>query len=455
MRIFGRTATFLEGPTHSFSVEALAKILPPEWVLEALAESGKKSTRVRRWPTALVVWFLILLGIFRRASYENLLEKLHGSWWTRQLWSLKKPPGTSGVTKARDRVGVEPLRRLFYRSSGVWANGTCGDIVAGRRAVALDGICFKVFDSEANREYFGTPGCSRGNTAFPQVRTVQLSDVANRFVVDFEHGPWETSELELAERLRPRIPVGSLVLMDRNFYSFAFLWALHSEGLLDFLVRAKTGKTALKPRLIKVLDVGDEIVELRPPKSLKRALPRLPDKWRLRRIRYRVNGGETTEILTTILDPQLLSKDDAVELYHDRWQIETSADEVKTHFCDCATVNRPVAFRGKTPERVQQELYATFTAYNAARKLIAEAAPAANVDPHRISFIAAVERVREGVQAMQTLPTAALRCRYRQMLDATARVLVPFRPGRSVRRGVRVKMSKFPLKYPQEKEVAA
>ena len=436
---------FLEVARKSFAVEALAEELRPEWVTDAVVASGRQAKRTRLLPPKVMVWFLILLALFRHLSYANLLEKLHGSWWTGQLWSPRNPPTDRAVAPARDRLGVEPMRRLYQRSVGIWNGDSQGFSVGGRRVFALDGVMYKTFDSAENRDYFGIPGSSRGETAFPQLRTVQLADVANRFIVEVEFGPCSTSEQKLTERLLPRIPVGSLLLLDRNFYAFELLCAIVSHGC-DFVVRAKTGKTAAKPELVEVLSVGDELVVLSCPPYSRRLHPDLPANLRLRRIRYRVDGGDTVEALTTILDPELVPKEEIADLDHDRWEVETSADEQKTHLCNCATVNRPVPFRGKTPERVEQELYSTLLAYNLVRKLMVSAAVDSGLEPSRISFVAALERVREAVQDMQLLPTARLRNRYRRMIDAIARSVVPLRPGRHVPRGVRVKMSKYRLK---------
>jgi len=85
----------------------------------------------------------------------------------------------------------------------------------------------------------------------------------------------------------------------------------------------------------------------------------------MRRISYRPRRGrETIVLLTTILDPAAASAKELVAAYHDRWEGESAFDEIKTHLCDCATVNRPVVFRSKTPSRVEQEFYGLLIAFN-------------------------------------------------------------------------------------------
>jgi hypothetical protein len=83
----GDVASGLEKRGVRFAVESLAKELRQEWVEEALSQAGRESVRVRLLPATLTMWLVILMGLFRRTSYVNLLEKLHGTWWTRERWS--------------------------------------------------------------------------------------------------------------------------------------------------------------------------------------------------------------------------------------------------------------------------------------------------------------------------------------------------------------------------------
>ena len=85
-------------------------------------------------------------------------------------------------------------------------------------------------------------------------------------------------------------------------------------------------------------------------------------------------------------------------------------------------------------------------AYNAVRKTMDEAARRKELDPRRVNFTSATERVREATFEMMRLPTTRLAERYEQMLAAIARVVVPKRPGRSFPRAVKIKMSCCPLK---------
>lgn len=77
------------------------------------------------------------------------------------------------------------------------------------------------------------------------------------------------------------------------------------------------------------------IVEVEIPRYYRKKRPDMPRTWRLRMISYIPEGGtETIRLLTTLLDPGI-PRDEIAALYHDRWEVETVFDEIKTHLADC------------------------------------------------------------------------------------------------------------------------
>ena len=442
----------LEHFQKNFVVEALAKVILPEWIQAALIKNDRQSRRQRQLPAPFVVWFVILLGLYRRTSYENLLEKLHGGWWSDAQWKPDKTPSTSAVTKARDRLGVEPLKDLFEQSSKSSLGQTPGLIFHGRRVFAIDGSTFKTPDSSRNRKYFGKPGVGRGEAAYPQLRVVGLMDVGTHIFRDVRFGPYRVGEITLTRELLQSLESNTLVIMDRNFLAYDLLWDIHKERGADFLLRVKD---RVKPRCVKVLGDGDRIVEIEIPRHFRRRRPDMPRKWQLREISYLPEQGkETIRLFTTILD-ESVKWQEFTELYHDRWEEEGAFDEIKTHLCNCTQVNRPVVFRSKTPDRVKQELYGLFIAHNAIRMIMWEASQLLPICCLRLSYTAAIERIRETIRDMMHLRSVYLAQRYEKMLKAIGRSKIPKRPGRHNPRVVKTKMSRYPLKRPKAESPAA
>jgi hypothetical protein len=157
-------------------------------------------------------------------------------------------------------------------------------------------------------------------------------------------------------------------------------------------------------------------------------------------------GAETIYLLTSLTDPGIYRKSELSNLYLERWEIENSIDEVKTHQVEATTVNRPVIFRSKSPERVLQEANGLIIAYNLIHALIAEGAERAGVEPVRISFVSALARVREAIPRMESAPTRQLPYLYKTLIKRISEAILPTRRARSNPRVVKVKMSAYKLK---------
>src|SRR5207253_10754500 len=68
-------------------------------------------------------------------------------------------------------------------------------------------------------------------------------------------------------------------------------------------------------------------------------------------------------LVTTILDPLRAPAEELAALYHERWEIENTFDELKTHLR-----GRQIVLRSKTPELVRQEFYGFLLAHFAVRQ---------------------------------------------------------------------------------------
>ena len=96
---------------------------------------------------------------------------------------------------------------------------------------------------------------------------------------------------------------------------------------------------------------------------------------------------------TTLLDPAAAPATELAALYHERWEVETAYDEVKTHILGPGAL-----LRSKTPDLVLQEVHGLMLAHYAVRRLIHEAARRVDEDPDRLSFVHAVRVVRRRVE---------------------------------------------------------
>nr|WP_210168012.1 IS4 family transposase [Streptomyces sp. SID4946] len=361
----------------------LTKAFPPELVDEAIEATGRREVRRRRLPARVVVYFVLAMCLFRSAGYEEVLRVLSAGL-RRGEWDV---PCTAAISRARVRLGPEPLRELFDRVCHPVATAeTAGAWYRRWRLVALDGTALEVPDTEANAEHFGRARSDRGAGAFPQVRAVLLAECGTHVVFGAALGPFTVSEVALAERLWGRLEPGMLVLADRNFPAFRRWRAAKGRGA-DLLWRVK-GNAVLP--LCRQLEDGSYLSQIFEAKDYYQC----SDPEHVRVIEYTLDGGsEVYRLITTILDPEQAPARELAVLYHQRWEIESLLDELKVH------QGAGSALRSKSPDGVTQEVHGMLLVHHALRQLAHLAARSRDVDPDRISFTRTLHAARREVPA--------------------------------------------------------
>jgi hypothetical protein len=281
---------------------------------------------------------------------------------------------------------------LFARvAKPIGTDTTPGVWLAGRRLVAIDGMCLDVADTSANDEHFGRPGVNKGEqAAFPQARVVALAECGTHAVFAAEIGKYSQSEATLTDRVLDRLQPGMLLLADRGFFSYA-LWRKAIATGADLLWRIRTDKSAAQPTHVQDLPDGSWLAHLRGtmPAAERRQEPML-----VRVIDYTIDDGrenlDTYRVFTTLLDPAEVSAVDLAAAYTQRWEVELTFDELKTHQRGPRTV-----LRSKSPDLVLQEIWGHLCCHYAIRCLMAEAATHSGHDPDRVSFVAALRITRQ------------------------------------------------------------
>jgi hypothetical protein len=375
------------------SVGVLTRTFPPALVDDVIAGCGRTEVRHRSLPAQTMAYFAIGMALHSEGSYEDVLGLLtDGLAWASPGVEPVKLPSKSAIFQARARLGFEPIEALFRRVARPLATEhTAGAWLAGRRLVAIDGLCLDVADSSENAEWFGRPGVSKGEqSAFPQARVVALVECGTHTIIDATVGPYTTAENTLARDVIARLGPGMLLLADRGFCGFP-LWSRAVATGADLLWRAMSN---MKPRYLETLDDGSWLAELRPSGNAGRH----SDPLTIRVIDYQIDDGrdndETYRLFTTITDPNEASAIELASAYAQRWEIESTFDELKTH-----QRGPRIVLRSKSPDLVRQEIWGHLCCHYAIRTLMFEAAHDANVDPDRVSFVAALRIARRSISA--------------------------------------------------------
>lgn len=404
----------------------------------ALAATGRVTRRERKLNLRLTVWVLIALYLFPACSVGRVLLKL--AQGLRLLWDDGEfpLPGESALAYRREQLGVPPLACLCRRVlQPLAAPESLGAFAFGLRLVALDGTVDAVPDTPENARIFGRAKGGYGSSAFPQVRGVHLVECGTHALLDCTFWPYRINERRGAFRLLRSVQAGWLLLWDAGFHAFDLIQAVLVRGSHVLAVLP----AGVKPERLQPLPDGTCLAYLRPSERLRR---KQGEQVQVRVLTYRLmdpaygHPGRIYRLVTTLLDPQRYPAMDLIATYHGRWEFEVTMDEIETHQRLAEKV-----LRGLTPARVLQELYGLVLAHFAIRALMYEAAVQAEVPPTQLSFVRAVELIRQAVVEFQLVTPAQHPALRQRLWRDLAAARVPQRRRRTAPRVVKTRLSKY------------
>jgi len=359
----------------------LARFVPADVVDAVLRDTGRVAWRARQLLPRVMVYYVMALTLYARASYDAVLRELvEGLRWLRWDGAAPGLACKSAITQARVRLGEAPLRELFRRLARPLAEpGTPGAWYRGRRLVSFDGTTLDVPDLPELEHAFGRPGTSRGHSGFPQLRLLALLETGTHAIFAAATAGCASGEVPLARAVLAHLGPGMLCLADRNFLGYA-LWRDAAATGADLLWRVRGG--IVLPCLQR-LDDGSYLSRLYPTSQHRR---RDHDGLVVRVVEYRLpgvpGGDQVYRLVTTLLDPAAAARDLAA-LYHERWEDEAVLKEVKV-----TLPGGPLMLRSRRPDLVRQELYGLLLTHFAIRQLMYEASCR---DPDTLSFVHTVE----------------------------------------------------------------
>ena len=231
---------------------------------------------------------------------------------------------------------------------------------------------------------------------------------------------------------------------DRGFCSFADICLLkqrHVECVLRILNRRPDYQTGQR------LGKQDHIVEWTKPKARPAGMSSeeyasLPEKLRVREVRIVVEQkgfrSKTLDIVTTLFDAKIYTKEAIASLYRRRWSIELNFRHIKT------TLGMEV-LSTKTPEMAYKEVLIYRLAYNLIRSLIWAAKQTYRIDIERISFKGTRQHLATASPYLAIADAADYSRRYEELIQVVSKEQVPDRPNRVEPRVVKRRPKKFSL----------
>lgn len=449
---------FLAKESDNFSIELFERRGFRKLICRALDKAGRWQQRRCPLGAVFVTWIVLALSLHRSKSYPNILTAMLGLMREIEPALSLRAAQPNSICDARARLGWEPMEELFHRHA---QRIDPKPSFLGFRTFGVDGVRFVLPDTPLNEWAFGRPDASRGESAFPQMLAVALVDTQSHMVKDVVFSDCRDAERPGCEALLHHLRRGDLGFIDRGFAA-VWLFKRWMETGAHFLGRIPAN---WNPEHIKWLGKGDSLVRVHGPEYIPGTLTQSGKgpKQRevtltLRLIEFEIEPGKPVRLLTDLLDPVKYPARTLALGYHERWETELTYDEVKTHFATVTHGTLHTVFRSKTPEGVLQEAYGMMTAYNLVREVIAEAAQAHAIPAREISFVEALEVIKEALPRFQRAahcetPGAERRRLIRQLHeDIAATRLTRPRRKRVFPRVVKRKMSNFKLKRSQHRQ---
>ncbi|HEX6340861.1 IS4 family transposase [Umezawaea sp.] len=381
------------------AIGLLTRSFPSELVDRVITETGRTGQRDRLLPPRVVVYFVLAMCLFSGQGYEEVARLLtEGLSWAARWSKPWRVPTTAAISRARVKLGPAPLKALFEQVAKPLAGPTTrGSWYRNWRVLAIDGTTFDVPDTPENTQRFGRPGSGRAaargdRAAFPQVRVVAVAECGTHAIVAATLGPITKAEATLGRELFSGLRKGELLIADRGFAGLP-LWRAASAGGADLLWRVRSNI---------VLPVREEL----PDGSYLSQIVATGDHYRredpvtVRVVEYtlddpaRPTHDAPYRLITTILDHRKAPARELAALYCQRWEIETALDELKTHQRGPGQV-----LRSRSPDGVEQEVWAHLLVHHAIRSLMHTAATDAGLDPDRLSFIRTLRLARRQTTA--------------------------------------------------------
>lgn len=355
----------------------------------------------------------------------------------------------SAVSKRRALVDPEVFREVFNRF-----NAACTDneTYRGYRILAVDGTVVNMPRNPASPSFVCNDSAPHG---YNQIHLNPLYDICNRTYFDavIQPEPQKDEIGALVEMLRRnKFKDKTLILADRGYESYWPIAVMMEKENTDFLIRVKQNRSAMREIAklpmceldctinftITTTQTNEDKMKrhiyIQVPKKSKPDSKTRRGRWdfpspysmSLRIVRFQLNSGEFETLATSL--PSSFTIADLKEIYYMRFTgIETSFRDLKY---SVGLVN----IHGKSDQFVEQEIFASLTAFNFTSRIAREVVihqPKDGIYAYRVNFKNAVALAKEHIRNPQLSND--------ELVREMAKHAVPIRPGRQDQRKLKAK----------------
>lgn len=357
----------------------------------------------------------------------------------------------SAFIQQRAKIRPSAFKDLFYKF-----NNLCKDTKTykGYKLLAVDGSTIACYRNPNSPNFMVTSQVPDG---FNKIHLNALYDVLNKVYIDACLQP--ISQQDERDALNKMVDERefdekSIITADRGYESYNTFIHLQRKENLDFLIRIKQDKTALKIVSDLPMTALDVIVKgeftttqtnedkikgriyiqtesktgkINSPKSHIRKWDfDSPCSFSFRVIRFLLDTGEYETIVTSLSNKEF-SASEIKKLYHMRWGIETSFRGLKYNV---GLIN----LHSKKDEFVEQEIYAALTMYNYCSRIVS-AVPIEKREKakycYAMNYSMAVSICKKFFRKQES--------DLKELIKNISKHTVPIRPGRKDKRNMQLK----------------
>ena len=407
--------------------------------------SGAHS-RQRFFPQSLTFWAFLSQVLSPESPCRETVRKVQA--WYAARRRPRPGSGTAAYCRARSRLSRDTLLGIHRHTADELQRRVSREqLWCGRHVKVVDGTGVSMPDTPRNQRAFPQPSNQKKGCGFPVAKLVGCFCLASGALLHWAEGTLHVHESQLFRKLFAFFLPGDVVLTDRGFCSFAYIFSLRTAGV-DSVMRLHQGRPK-DFRNGKRLGPKDRLVTWQKPKQRPRGCTaaeyrRLPDTLTLRllHLTLSVPGFRTESIVlaTTLIDPIAYPAVELAKLYLRRWSVELFFRDIKI------TLGMDV-LRCLTPAMVRKEIVMHAIAYNLIRALMQQAAALYQVPIERLSFKGSVDTLRQWTEMLnvaQDKPREQARL-FNQLLQILAEDLVPYRPDRAEPRVRKRRPKAYPL----------
>jgi hypothetical protein len=395
----------------------------------------------------IVVWLMVYQRLQPNATLADAVAELLTQFPRQALPECKRvrdeklSANTGAYSRARTRLPLsvatctadDGAQQLLSATPPSWR---------GRRVFLMDGTTAQLPHTEELCQAYPPAPNQSGTSHWPILHVLVAHELSTGLALCPQYGPMygpqAKSELALALRLVGQLPIGAVILADRNFGVFALAHAAQSSGR-HAIVRLTAARFGMLVKKAHSIGPGRWSVTWEPSRWDRKSHPDLPTEAHVSGwlVEVQVHPGLTLWLFTTVDEPAAA----LAQLYRHRQDVETDIRDLK----QTLEMNR---LCGKRAQTVEKELVLGLLGYNLVNQVRRLAAARACVEPRRLSFAGTWSLVRSLLGAVaEGLSEDVWEKRFEQLLRWVGQRKLPKRPEpRSYPRTILPRSTPFPTR---------